>query len=143
MKSPPYFKLSYNPAQDFISSRWLRVGNSAEYRQALVDTCKQLHKSNAMGWLVDFSRMTSPDMRDQNWTLDLLTQSLPHTKLRKLAVVLPDDLFLEVAVERVRDGLLNVSNINLQIAQFSDSSAAQHWLVSDNDPCEGLFRNAS
>ncbi|PVY42167.1 STAS/SEC14 domain-containing protein [Pontibacter virosus] len=143
MKSLPYFQVSYNAQQGLISSQWLRVVNSYEYRQALVNVCKQLQNSNAMCWLVDFSRVSTPNMSDQSWTIELLGHSLPHTKLRKLALVLPDDLFLEVVVEKVSDSLLSMTNNKVQIAHFADSGAAQQWLVSCSDPDEGLFRNAS
>lgn len=141
MKPPPYFQISYNPKQGLLSSQWLRVVNSTEYRQALVNVCKRLRKSNAMGWLVDFSHTTTPNMSDQNWTIELLGHSLPLTKLRKLALVLPDDLFLEVVVEKVSNSLLSMSNNKVQIAYFADPCAAQQWLTSSNDPCEGLFRS--
>lgn len=143
MKPPPYFKVTYHPKQSLLSSRWLRVGDSTEYRQALVNICKRLQKSKAMSWLVDFSRVAAPNMSDQSWTIELLGHSLPHTKLRKLALVLPDDLFLEVVVEKVSNSLLSMSDNQVQIAHFADSCAAQQWLVSSNDPDEGLFRSAS
>ncbi|EJF08197.1 MULTISPECIES: STAS/SEC14 domain-containing protein [Pontibacter] len=143
MKSPPYLQVHYDPEQSLISSHWLRVVDSAEYRQALVNICQQLYKSNALAWLVDFSRMTSPTMRDQNWTIELLSHSLPHTKLRKLALVLPDDLFLEVVVEKVSYSLMSMSNIKVQIGHFTDPLTAQQWLAASYDPCEGLFRYAS
>lgn len=143
MKPPPYIQVKYNPKQGLLSSQWLRVVNSTEYRQALMNVCKRLQKSNAMGWLVDFSNMTSPNMSDQSWTIELLGHSLPLTKLRKLALVLPDDLFLEVVVEKVSNSLLSMSGNKLQIAYFADSCTAQQWLASSSDPCEGLFRNAT
>ncbi|MBX0331820.1 STAS/SEC14 domain-containing protein [Pontibacter sp. HSC-14F20] len=143
MKSPPYFQVSYNRELGLLSSQWLRVGNSTEYRQALINICRQLQKYNACGWLVDFSRMATPNMSDQNWTIELLGHSLPQTRLRKLALVLPDDLFLEVVVEKVSNSLLSMSGNQVQIAQFDDPDTAQQWLICCSDPNEGLFRDAS
>lgn len=143
MNAPPYFHVSYNSKQNLLSSHWLRVVNSAEYRQAILKSCKQLQESNAQCWLVDFNNFTTPNMSDQSWTIDLLGHNLPHTKLQKLALVLPDNLFLEVVVEKVSNSLLNMPNNKVQIAHFADPEAAQQWLASSKDPCEGLFRNAS
>ena len=143
MKAPPYFHISYNSKQNLLSSHWLRVVNSAEYRQALIKSCKQLQESKAMCWLVDFNNFSTPNMSDQRWTIDLLSHSLPQTKLRKLALVLPDNLFLEVVLEKLSNSLLNMPNIKVQIAHFADPNTAQQWLASAKDPCEGLFRTAS
>ncbi|PKV75096.1 STAS/SEC14 domain-containing protein [Pontibacter ramchanderi] len=143
MASPPYLKLSYDRKRDLLSSQWLRVVNSKEYRQAILRICKQLQKSNASGWLIDISRMATLNMSDQHWTIEMLGHELPQTKLRKLALVLPDDLFLEVVVEKVSNSLLHMFRPDFQIAHFSDPTAAQKWLISSNDPYEGLFSHAS
>lgn len=143
MKSPPYHQIKYSPEQDIMSSQWLRVVNSNEYRLSLENICQQLEMNKALHWLADFSRMTSPNISDQNWTIELLGHHLPNTKLRRIALVLPDDLFLEVVVEKLSYSLLKMVDNKVQIGHFTDMDVAQRWLVSSNDLEEGLFRNAS
>lgn len=139
MKSPPYLSLLHYPEQGMVYSQWLRTVDSAEYRQALLSVCDLIRKSNANYWLLDLSRATSPTISDQNWTTDLLGQNLLQSHIRKIAFVLPDDLFMEVITEKVSTKVKMLTNNQIQIGRFSNLEVAQQWLGSRSD-LEGLFR---
>jgi hypothetical protein len=61
--------------------------------------------------------------------------------LKKIAIVLPDDLFLELVMEKIKDGIAGESGW-LAIEHFRSYAQALDWLKNGRDT-EGLFRFTS
>ncbi len=139
MKPSPYLSLIHYPDRGMVYSQWLRTVDSADYRKSLLSVCDLIQDSEATHWLVDSSNATSPTISDQNWTAHILANSLLKSNIRKIAVVLPDDLFLELVAERVSAKIMSLTKNKVQIARFASVAIAQQWLSSQSD-LEGLFR---
>jgi hypothetical protein len=139
MKSPPYLSLLHYPERGMVYSQWLRTVDSAEYRQSFLSICDLIRKSKANCWLIDLGKTTSPTISDQNWTTHLLANNLLESHIRKVAIVLPDDLFMELVAEKVIADFISLTKNKIQIARFANPEVAQQWLGSRSD-LEGLFR---
>ncbi|WP_299700686.1 STAS/SEC14 domain-containing protein [uncultured Pontibacter sp.] len=139
MPSTPYINIELNPEYNLVQSQWLRAVDSAEYRRSLKKTYDAIKVNSVVCWLADITRLSSPNMIDQKWTAELLGKRMSATRLRKIALVLPDDLFLEVVVEKIGEQVVRMTKNQIQIAYFNSHASAFQWLLSRKDS-EGLFR---
>lgn len=140
MSSPPYIDIQYDPDLQLVQCQWLRGISSAEYRQGLEQACRVIETKPTVCWIIDATRLVAPNMSDQKWTTELIGHCMNQTKLRKIAFVLPDDLFSEVVAEKISSDVMQMNYNNIVIASFSSFEKGLHWLLS-NTETEGLFRD--
>jgi hypothetical protein len=142
MTKVPYISVHMDQNRSLVHSAWLRSVDSHEYRIALNHFihCVCMHKVSY--WLADITQLSTPNMYDQKWTADLIGSILHQTYLKKIAVVLKDDLFMEVVLERMGDEVFKMTDTYVQIAIFHDLGHADDWLKT-NQNVEGLFRDES
>lgn len=132
--------MTYSPEHTLLRSHWVRAVNSCEYRQSITAACQMFRSTGASSWLADARTLSSPNMTDQNWTAGLLGRCLPNTNMRKIAIILPDDLFLEVVAEKIAAQIERMTPSHIQINHFAHEQLALCWLVSMSEH-EGLFRD--
>lgn len=102
--------------------------NSEEYRESVLNLYQSLTNNRILYWIVDITRLTSPAMNDQKWTINLFGPGICDTHLQKIAIILPDDLFLEVVTEKIADEALRLCGGQVEIAYFRDYEQAFNWL---------------
>lgn len=134
-----YITIHLIPDKSLLQSQWLRAVNSQEYRSSLTYFSRKIKALKVNYWLADLTRLSSPNIHDQQWTAELLGATVRSAKLKKIALVLPDDLFLEVVIEKIGEEVLQKTGNQVQISSFSNPQEACEWLVSQVD-IEGLFR---
>jgi hypothetical protein len=140
MRSTPYISIELNSKYRLVQSQWLRAVDSTEYRKSLKRTYNTIKVNCVIGWLADLTRLSSPNMIDQKWTAELVGKRMSATRLRKIALVLPDDLFLEVVAEKIGEEVVRMTKNQIQIAYFNSHESAFQWLLSIKEK-EGLFRD--
>lgn len=140
MAALDYFTVSLNQDKDMIQSAWLRAVDSEEYRVGIKHFFKRIRTSRVANCLLDFTRGSTPNINDQKWTAEFFGKGMHNTAVSKFAIVLPDDLFLEVVLEKIREGVIRLSDESLQIAFFNELDGAYTWLGAHMDT-EGLFRS--
>jgi hypothetical protein len=140
MSSTPCINIELNPKYQLVQSQWLRAVDSIEYRKYTKKTCDTIEVNSVVWWLADLTKLSSPNMVDQKWTAELVGKRMSGTRLRKIALVLPDDLFLEVVVEKIGEQVERLTKNQIQIAYFNCYAAAFEWLLAAKDS-EGLFRD--
>jgi hypothetical protein len=78
-------------------------------------------------------------MADQKWTIHYMSHALKGTSIQKVALVLPNDLLLELVVEKIWEGIGHQVQDKIPTEYFRLSSQALDWLLPASDT-EGLFR---
>ena len=139
MRSNSCIHIELNSDYNLVQSQWLRAVDSSEYRKYLKRTCHAIKINSVVYWLADLTRLSSPNMIDQKWTAELVGKLISGTHLRRIALVLPDDLFLEVVIEKIGEQVVRKTKNQIQIAYFNTHESAFQWLLSVKDS-EGLFR---
>lgn len=140
MQSTPYINIELKPQYSLVQSQWLRAVDSTEYRKSLTKTYDTIKNNRVVCWLADATRLSTPNMIDQKWTANLVGERMSATALRKIALVLPDDLFLEVVAEKIGERIIRMTNNKIQIGYFNSHASALEWLIRLKDS-EGLFRD--
>lgn len=134
-----YITIQLVPSKSRLQSQWLRAVNSQEYRSSLIYFSRKIKAAKVSYWLADLTRLSSPNLHDQQWTAELIGSTVRSAKLKKIALVLPDDLFLEVVIEKIGEKVLQKTGNQVQISSFNNFQQACNWLESQID-IEGLFR---
>lgn len=124
----PFIQIDIDAKRELAHSRWLRAVDSYEYRLSITQSYKAIKINNAVCWLADFTRLSTPNMHDQKWTASVLSESLLVTKLRKIAFLLPDNLFMEVVIEKITEQLLQKTDNQIKVGLFSTLDLALEWL---------------
>lgn len=123
-----FISIQRDPTNKVLLTKWLRAVNSQEYRESILSFYRFLKNEGVLYWVVDITRTASPDMHDQKWTTNLLGPGICETNLKKIAVILPDDLFLEVVSEKMAEEVLRLCGMQVEIAFFGDYGEAFDWL---------------
>jgi hypothetical protein len=139
MTKVPYISVHMDQDRSLIHSAWLRTVDSQEYRIALNYFIHFICMHKVSYWLADITQLSTPNMYDQKWTVELIGSLLQDSYLKKIAVVLKDDLFMEVVLERISEEVSRVSDRYVQIEVFNNPAHADKWLMASQD-IEGLFR---
>jgi hypothetical protein len=134
------YLITHQDAQSkLLFTKWLRAVNTQEYRLSVLHCMDALNNSKVYYWLIDITRIFSPAMNDQKWTTELIGPAICHTLLKKIAVVIPDDLFLEVVAEKMGEEVLRLCDDQVKIAYFRHYEQALNWLQISLDP-DQVFR---
>lgn len=140
MNSPPYIDIQYNPNLQLVQCQWLRSLSSVEYRKGMQYVCSFIEKNPTVSWIIDATRLIAPNMSDQKWTSEILGHCISKVKLRKIALILPDDLFSEVVAEKINLKVMQMISDPIKIMCFNDFEKGMNWVLSNNET-EGLFRD--
>ncbi|WP_157578683.1 hypothetical protein [Pontibacter roseus] len=122
-----------------VLTKWLRAVNSREYRSGISYFCRIIRKHSAASWMVDATRLCAPPLKDQNWTVNKISDSLLQTPLNRIAFVTSNDLFIEVVTEKIKEKLHQKTSNQILMESFRTYSQAFDWLFATRDK-EGLFR---
>jgi hypothetical protein len=141
MNSTHYIDIHYNPDLQLVKCHWLRAISSSEYRLGMQQTCQVIESHHPVRWIIDATRLIAPNMADQKWTTELIGHCMNQVQLRKIALVLADDLFSEVVAEKISSRIMQMIRNPIKIASFNDFEKGMHWLLSDPET-EGLFRDS-
>ncbi|MFD2515925.1 hypothetical protein ACFSRY_18785 [Pontibacter locisalis] len=124
-----FLHYSLHPDKRLVRSRWLTHVDSTMYREGMLHMQKVIQERQALYWLYDASRFTTPDMSDQQWTLWGLGPLLAQTALKKIAVLVPQDVLLQTVAERIQLEAQPVLHNRVRMENFLGASEAEEWLL--------------
>jgi hypothetical protein len=81
--------------------------------------------SNKM--LLDFSQLMMMNVEDRNWTESVWQQEVAATGLKNMAILMPDDLFASLSLNKMVDNLKK--NVYWQTETFANEMQAHDWLI--------------
>ncbi|WP_377485916.1 hypothetical protein [Pontibacter toksunensis] len=81
-------------------------------------------------WLHHSSRHYLPTLSDQAWMLEVLYPLLARTKLRRAAIVLSEDLFLQTILEQLCSRSKPIFLGGIRMRTFHDVDSAEEWLLA-------------
>lgn len=125
----PYLQLYYNQETQTARAVWSGFLSSAEIQTACFICIKLLEELNPKNWLADNRKMKAIRQRDQEWIIAELAPRLANSSLRKMATMVSEDIFNQMAIENIytRAG----QSIKFEHQYFKQEEAAAQWLQQD------------
>lgn len=123
-----YFSSKYvvvNWLQDIqcVYLQWNGFVIGSEYRAALNKAVELLEQKEAQNWIGDISNLGVVSETDQKWTNEDWTPRLLKTKLKNMALILPESFVARISVNNI------ISEFkSLNVKYFSDFEDAANWL---------------
>lgn len=105
---------------------WNGFLTSEEYRQGAQICLDLIYNQSLSKWLADNRKMKAIRKQDQEWTLQYIFPKLARSPLRKMATLVSEDIFNQMAIE----SMLTRSNSQILFDHhyFKDEITALLWL---------------
>ncbi len=122
------WKLSYHETLQFFRTDW-QAGeyiSDEDFQEKMQEIAKFARVMKPKAFLantIDFDYTITPEM--QEWHNNLLFPIFEEIGLRKLALLVPTDLFTQVSIQQAYD-----ETQALQMLFFDDETEALNWLTS-------------
>lgn len=107
-------------------AEWRGALNSTEFREAFWKCIELTNEKKLENWLGDNRKMKAISEQDQEWTFQVATPLLLRSTLRKMATVVSEDIFNQMAVTTMFDRAAPVLTFENQY--FKEFEKALEWL---------------
>ena len=123
--------IDYDPANNTLMLTWHRFASDEDFRSTMTKFYDLSQEKGVKKWFFDSRKqgMVSPD--DQKWTISEITNRKFDTTAIKTAVVMPENLFMEVSVKKISNGLeqqAEATTVSETFQQFGSPEEALNWL---------------
>lgn len=122
-----YVTIWYSADENFILNEWRGVIPSATLRDAVLLACEFVLDNDIELILSDYSRMSIPMLDDQVWISNHFAELLHHSKLRKVANLMAQDLFQQVAIPTIFYPA-SEAHLHCESRDFETKEEALEWL---------------
>lgn len=126
----PYITIEVFEEEGLVYTEWHGFANSEEYRAVLNHYTEIANTYNISKWIGNAKNAKAIRPIDQEWTLREWIVDFAKTKVRRMAVIVSDDVFNRMAV----DNLLTKSSgiVKFDTKYFKSVDEAKRW-VSEID----------
>lgn len=125
-----FYVIEIDTEKNVLKSKWLRPANYEEVRaggtmlyEILRDTDSELVVANAQ-------LLRTLDKESKEWMSSALYEMLSQTKLKRIARVLPNNVFSKLALESVATRAEAAGKTKFEFRNFELQQEAEKWLVS-------------
>lgn len=125
-----YLTVHYNPEEKLIWNQWRGAIPSPQLREAMTSASRFILTNDVELVLADFTRMSAPTVEDQRWIASQTAQLLQHSKLRKVANLMAQDIFQQMAIEKICEKASELP-VPYEIRPFVLEVDAIEWLFAD------------
>jgi hypothetical protein len=125
------FKIEVDDALAYVRTEWLRA---VEDEQFVVESMRShaittTRKAEKMLMNAKHVSIVSPITKD--WLANIYYDLFSHTSLKKMARVMPDDLFKKLAMVSVVARADATDDISYELRDFATEEEAVRWLMED------------
>lgn len=124
----PFLKIEVDKQASIIIMDWNGTFTSAQFREA-VTYCMDIVASEKLKyWLANSSQIGEIEPADQKWTSETLLPGLSAMGVKKLALVIPEDLNSHLAITTIM--VRGKDNTKYESHYFVKKSEALAWIKS-------------
>ena len=118
--------MSYDRDLQMGVGEWLGFISSKDIRATALRSLEFVNEHRITRWLSDRRKMKAIRQQDQQWTVEEFIPKLLESPLRRMATVVSEDIFNQMAMEQIlkRSGGLG----NIALRDFDNVAAAMEWL---------------
>ncbi len=107
----------------------ISVVNSESYRESMLLVGQFIREQRVSYWLYNTAKFYSPTLSDQVWLVEVFFPLLKDTSLRKIAIIMPEDVFLQAVADRLCSHSKPVFRGRIGMEAFFDTESAEQWLL--------------
>ena len=97
----PGVKIEIDEKSSAVILHWSNEFTSEQYRQGCTSGLETVTALKLKYWLADTSKFARLQPKDQKWTSEVLFPELSRVGLKKMAVVIPEDLYSHLAISTI------------------------------------------
>ena len=125
-----YLTLYYHAEESLGRPVWTGFASGEEHRNSVWESVKLLQTEKPRFWLTDNRKMKAVRKADQEWFEQEIIPVMAASSLQKVAVLISEDIFNQMAVENLYQQMTPVIKFEMQF--FKDESAAYSWFKTNN-----------
>ncbi|CAN5919829.1 hypothetical protein BH24BAC1_BH24BAC1_25280 [soil metagenome] len=122
----PHLTIYYDEARSLGKSEWNGFVSGEEYRESSLACLKLMKEKQVRFWVADDRNMRAIRLKDQEWTNTVLIPKILLTNLEKMALIVSNDMFNQIAVDSMIDKASD--NLTFEIKYFNDLAAGEEWV---------------
>lgn len=121
-----YIRLRYDEELQLGVSEWKGFASSNDIRNTALRSLEFVNTHGITRWLSDRSKMKAIRQQDQQWTVEEYIPKLLESPLRRIATIVSEDMFNNMAIEQMlkRSGGLG----SIALRDFDKVPDAMEWL---------------
>ncbi|GGK57643.1 hypothetical protein ACD591_15525 [Rufibacter glacialis] len=125
MESLHYLQLETDRLHRMIVLHWQDFVPSEVYREGLLEAIQVSRKEHLLSWVMDMKHMKVIRQADQEWTLSTWFPQFQLLGVKRLAFVVSDDIFNQMAVSSMVAALR--PKFHAEVEYFQESTTALRW----------------
>src|SRR5688572_1974534 len=122
----PYVTIYFDGSKSLGIAEWRGSLTSAEYREAFGKCLELTNEKKLVNWLGDNRKLLAISEQDQEWTFQVAAPILLRSTLQKMATLVSEDMYSQMAVTGLFDRASPV--ISFENQYFKEFEKALEWL---------------
>jgi len=135
-ESEPYVQLETDRLHQLIVLHWKGFVPSEVYREGFLEAIQVSRKAALLSWVMDMKQMKVIRQADQEWTLTTWFPQFQLLGVKRLAFVVSDDIFNQMAVSSMVATLR--PKLHAEVEYFQELSSAQRWAQENSGGLGGF-----
>lgn len=133
-----YAIIEHDPYFNTLKLTWYRFAKGDDFRNTMIKFYDLSQEKNVENWCFDSRKQSLVAREDQQWTVDEVMKRGYHNHSIRTAMVMPENLFMEVTVNKISQDLEKqtenpISSANDNFQQFQEMDQALKWLHSSKE----------
>ncbi|MBC5994036.1 hypothetical protein [Pontibacter cellulosilyticus] len=125
------FKIEVDDNHAYVRTEWLRPLTDKEFTSEAMQAYKIIAERNAERVLVNAQQVSILGPETKDWLSNTYYCLFSKTAVKKMARVMPDNLFKKLALASVVTRAEASTTISYSIQDFASEADAIHWLLED------------
>ena len=119
-------RISYDEELQLGVGEWKGFVSSSDIKEVALRSLEFVNAHGIIRWLADRLKMKAIRQQDQQWTVDVFIPKLLESPLRRMATIVSEDIFNQMAIEQMlkRSGGLG----GIALRDFEKEADAMAWL---------------
>jgi len=123
-----FYKIEIDTFQNVVKTKWLRPVKLEEMKTGSTRLFESLQQTNAERLVANAELLSSLDSETKEWMATSLYELISRTNVKKIARVLPQNVFTKLALESVATRAEASGKANFVIGNFSAQQEAEKWV---------------
>ncbi|MBJ6117720.1 hypothetical protein JAO76_05935 [Pontibacter sp. BT310] len=125
------FKIEADDGLAYVRTEWLRPLNDDQFVAETMRAYDVITEKQAERVLVNAQQVSVLGPETKDWLSNTYYSLFSRTSLKKMARVMPDNLFKKLALASVVARADAAGEISYQIQDFASENEAVHWLLEE------------
>ncbi len=121
----PYLTVAYDEELNCIQQNWKGFAKSHDFREGILKSVEFLEEKQADKILSNTKEFSVVKKEDTDWVAKEITPILVEKGMRKMAFIVPSNVFTQVSVNNFKDE----ANKIVSICYFDDVQKAKDWMA--------------